>query len=153
MRWGVAGVCLVLGFGGTPNCNPSARKGPSLGSGFRHITYIGVTRDVARLGSTICAIQSLQGGREPVKDGAWASSRAPCAAAGCGQIGKTEDYPYEHLTHRPPIYLGSETGTTLDVWFPRENQQIERNCLAKKAGIVRADFVEVTIADLADAPQ
>jgi 2,3,4,5-tetrahydropyridine-2-carboxylate N-succinyltransferase len=57
------------------------------------------------------------------------------------------------ITRTGHRYIDVETGTILDVWFPRDNQKIERNCLAKKAGIVRADFVEVTIVDLADAPQ
>lgn len=50
-------------------------------------------------------------------------------------------------------YTDAESGITLDCWFPRDNQKIERNCLAKKAGLVRSDFVEIEIEDLATAPK
>lgn len=49
-------------------------------------------------------------------------------------------------------YTDAESGTVLDVWFPRDNQRIERNCLARKAGLVRGEFVEVTIEDFSLAP-
>ncbi|MEK7259469.1 MAG: DapH/DapD/GlmU-related protein [Pseudomonadota bacterium] len=50
-------------------------------------------------------------------------------------------------------YTDAESGITLDCWFPRDNKKIERNCLAKKAGLVRGDFVEIEIDDLATAPK
>lgn len=42
-------------------------------------------------------------------------------------------------------YIDSESGTTIDVWFPKQNKAIKRSCLAEKAGIIKSDFVEVTI--------
>ncbi len=45
-------------------------------------------------------------------------------------------------------YTDAESGITLDCWFPRDNQKIERSCLAKKAGLVRGDFVEIEIGYL-----
>lgn len=49
-------------------------------------------------------------------------------------------------------YRDAETGTTLDVWFPRSNQSTRRSCLALKAGLIAADSVEVTIEDFSSAP-
>jgi 2,3,4,5-tetrahydropyridine-2-carboxylate N-succinyltransferase len=49
-------------------------------------------------------------------------------------------------------YIDSKSGTTLDVWFPRSNKKIARNCLAQKVGIINSDFVEVEIASMDDAP-
>ena len=49
-------------------------------------------------------------------------------------------------------YTDAESGTVLDVWFPRDNQKIERNCLARKAGLVQGELVEVTIEDFSVAP-
>ena len=49
-------------------------------------------------------------------------------------------------------YTDAESGTVLDVWFPRDNQRIERNCLAKKAGLVQGEFVEISIEDFSVAP-
>lgn len=48
------------------------------------------------------------------------------------------------LGHR---YVDVETGTTLDTWFPRDGKRIERNCLAQKLGLIRADFTEMAIGD------
>ncbi len=50
-------------------------------------------------------------------------------------------------------YIDSQSGTTLDVWFPRSNKQIARNCLAQKVGIIKSDFVEVEITSIDDAPK
>lgn len=48
-------------------------------------------------------------------------------------------------------YIDIESGSTLDTWFPRNNQRIKRNCLAQKLGIIHSDFVEIEIDDF-DAP-
>lgn len=50
-------------------------------------------------------------------------------------------------------YKDSETGKTLDVWFPRGGEAIARSCLAQKVGIIESDFVQVEITSLQDAPQ
>lgn len=50
-------------------------------------------------------------------------------------------------------YSDSKTGATLDVWFPRSNKEIARNCLAAKAGIIKGDFVTVEIDSVDDAPK
>lgn len=50
-------------------------------------------------------------------------------------------------------YLDSESGVTLDCWFARDNERVERSCLSLKVGLVQADFVEVEIADLSNAPK
>ncbi len=49
-------------------------------------------------------------------------------------------------------YIDSNTGTTIDTWFPRSNKEIARSCLAQKVGLIKSDFVEVDIASLDDAP-
>lgn len=56
----------------------------------------------------------------------------------------------KRIGHR---YTDAKTGVTLDVWFPRSNKEIARNCLALKAGIIKSDFVTVEIASVDDAPQ
>ncbi|NCN42989.1 MAG: tetrahydrodipicolinate succinyltransferase [Piscirickettsiaceae bacterium CG_4_9_14_3_um_filter_43_564] len=55
----------------------------------------------------------------------------------------------KRIGHR---YSDAKTGTTLDVWFPRSNKEIARNCLALKAGVIKADFVTVEIASVDEAP-
>lgn len=55
----------------------------------------------------------------------------------------------KRIGHR---YVDSETEQTLDCWFARDNQKVERSCLAKKCGLIHSDFVEVEIADLTAAP-
>lgn len=50
-------------------------------------------------------------------------------------------------------YSDAKTGATLDVWFPRSNKEIARNCPALKVGIIKSDFVTVEIASVDDAPQ
>lgn len=57
--------------------------------------------------------------------------------------------PITRIGHR---YIDVETNTTLDCWFPRDNQKIERNCLAQKNGLIRSDFIEVEIKDFDQAP-
>lgn len=55
----------------------------------------------------------------------------------------------KRIGHR---YSDAKTGTTLDVWFPRSNKEIARNCLALKAGVIKGDFVTVEIASVDEAP-
>lgn len=49
-------------------------------------------------------------------------------------------------------YIDTETETTIDCWFPRNNTQSGRSCLAKKVGIVYSDFVEISISDFSRPP-
>lgn len=56
----------------------------------------------------------------------------------------------KRIGHR---YSDAKTGATLDVWFPKSNKEIARNCLAAKAGIIKGDFVTVEIASVDDAPK
>ena len=56
----------------------------------------------------------------------------------------------KRIGHR---YLDSKSGATIDVWFPRSNKEIARNCLAQKVGIIKSDFVEVEINSVDDAPK
>ena len=55
----------------------------------------------------------------------------------------------KRIGHR---YIDSNSGKTLDVWFPRTNKKIARNCLAQKVGLIKSDFVEIEIASVDDAP-
>ncbi len=50
-------------------------------------------------------------------------------------------------------YIDTDSGKTIDTWFPRSNKQIARSCLAQKIGLIKSDFVEVEIASYDDAPQ
>ena len=50
-------------------------------------------------------------------------------------------------------YIDSESGKTIDTWFPRSNKQIARNCLAQKVGLIKSDFIEVEIASYDDVPK
>jgi 2,3,4,5-tetrahydropyridine-2-carboxylate N-succinyltransferase len=50
-------------------------------------------------------------------------------------------------------YTDTESGKTLDTWFPRSNRQIARSCLAQQVGLIKSDFVEVEIESIDDAPQ
>ncbi len=45
-------------------------------------------------------------------------------------------------------YIDVATNTTLDTWFPRDNQRIARSCLAQQMGVIKSDFIEVEITDL-----
>lgn len=56
----------------------------------------------------------------------------------------------KRIGHR---YSDVNTGTVLDVWFPRANTEISRNCLAQKVGLIKSDFVEVEIDSVDDAPK
>ena len=49
-------------------------------------------------------------------------------------------------------YIDSESGKTLDVWFPRASIKQARSCLAQKVGLIKSDFVELEI-DIEEAPQ
>ncbi|VAW48428.1 2,3,4,5-tetrahydropyridine-2,6-dicarboxylate N-succinyltransferase [hydrothermal vent metagenome] len=55
----------------------------------------------------------------------------------------------KRIGHR---YSDTKTGVTLDVWFPRSNKEIARNCLALQAGLIKSDFVTIEIASVDDAP-
>ncbi len=49
-------------------------------------------------------------------------------------------------------YRDKESGKTLDVWFPRNDERIARRCLAEKLGLIEADFVTVTLSAPEVAP-
>lgn len=49
-------------------------------------------------------------------------------------------------------YIDSESGKTIDTWFPHSNKQISRSCLAQKVGLIRSDFIDVEIDSTDDAP-
>ncbi|WP_353254479.1 hypothetical protein [Salinisphaera sp. PC39] len=40
----------------------------------------------------------------------------------------------------------------MDVWFPRDNQRIERHCLAEKMNLIEGDFVTVAMSDPEESP-
>ena len=56
----------------------------------------------------------------------------------------------KRIGHR---YRDTESGKTLDTWFPRSNKQIARSCLAQKVGLIESDFVEIEIEDLSQPAQ
>lgn len=56
----------------------------------------------------------------------------------------------KRIGHR---YTDAKSGATLDVWFPRSNKEIARNCLALQAGIIKSDFVSVEIESVDAAPK
>lgn len=56
----------------------------------------------------------------------------------------------KRIGHR---YFDSESGVTLDCWFARDNEKIDRSCLSQKVGLVKSDFVEIEIGDLSEAPK
>lgn len=49
-------------------------------------------------------------------------------------------------------YIDTETGKTIDAWFPSTNKETRRSCLAEKAGLVRGEFIEQSIASLDEPP-
>lgn len=49
-------------------------------------------------------------------------------------------------------YRDAASGSTLDVWFAPDNARRRRGCLAEKLGLITGDFVDVSIASLADKP-
>jgi 2,3,4,5-tetrahydropyridine-2,6-dicarboxylate N-succinyltransferase len=50
-------------------------------------------------------------------------------------------------------YLDSESGKTIDIWFPRSSKELKRSCLAEKVGIVKSDFITIEIESLDFPPQ
>lgn len=50
-------------------------------------------------------------------------------------------------------YLDSESGKTIDVWFPRSSKELKRSCLAEKVGIVKSDFITIEIESLDSPPE
>ena len=53
------------------------------------------------------------------------------------------------LGHR---YIDTETGKTIDTWFPSENKRIGRSCLAEKFGLVRGEFTEQCLTSIDEPP-
>lgn len=49
-------------------------------------------------------------------------------------------------------YRDTETGRTIDVWFPTLGVNPLRGCLAEKFGLISGDVVDVVIQSLSDAP-
>ncbi len=45
-------------------------------------------------------------------------------------------------------YKDSLSGKTLDVWFPKSNKAISRNCLAKKVGVIEDEIISLEVDDL-----
>jgi 2,3,4,5-tetrahydropyridine-2-carboxylate N-succinyltransferase len=50
-------------------------------------------------------------------------------------------------------YIDSESGKTIDVWFPRYSKKSKRSCLAEKVGIIKSDFIKIEIESLDLPPQ
>jgi 2,3,4,5-tetrahydropyridine-2-carboxylate N-succinyltransferase len=55
------------------------------------------------------------------------------------------------ITHEGHRYVDTDSGVTLDAWFPPPDIRPERACLAEELGLVRGESVTVTIESL-DAP-
>jgi 2,3,4,5-tetrahydropyridine-2-carboxylate N-succinyltransferase len=68
----------------------------------------------------------------------------------CDNFSLKDNLMIKRMGHK---YIDAATGTTLDVWFPKNNRKIERNCLAKKVGLITSKFVEVEIESYDSAPQ
>lgn len=49
-------------------------------------------------------------------------------------------------------YIDTQSGKTLDTWFPRSGKRMSRSCLAQKLGLIHSDFITVTIDDLQSPP-
>ena len=45
-------------------------------------------------------------------------------------------------------YRDLESGTTIDTWFPPNNEKLNRGCLAEKLGLIEADWVELDSGNL-----
>lgn len=56
----------------------------------------------------------------------------------------------KRIGHR---YIDTESGKTIDAWFPRANKEMPRSCLAEKAGLIRGEFFELELESLDAAPQ
>ncbi|PCI51366.1 MAG: tetrahydrodipicolinate succinyltransferase [Moraxellaceae bacterium] len=50
-------------------------------------------------------------------------------------------------------YIDSESGKTIDVWFPRSSVPLQRSCLALKVGIIKCDLINIEIESLDTPPQ
>lgn len=48
----------------------------------------------------------------------------------------------KRIGHR---YIDTETGNTIDAWFPKGNKRKGRSCLAEKVGVINGEFIEVEI--------
>ncbi|MCP4222230.1 MAG: tetrahydrodipicolinate succinyltransferase, partial [Actinomycetia bacterium] len=61
------------------------------------------------------------------------------------------------ITAAGHAYIDSESGATLDAWFPAGDVEPKRRCLAEKAGLISGEQVTVTIDSIdqpaADAPE
>ena len=49
-------------------------------------------------------------------------------------------------------FRDTDSGVTLDVWYPRDNVKRSRGALAEKHGLIVSDHVETEIADLSQPP-
>jgi len=49
-------------------------------------------------------------------------------------------------------YIDIESGKTIDSWFPQSNIRKNRSCLAEKVGLIKSEFIEVTISSFEAAP-
>lgn len=45
-------------------------------------------------------------------------------------------------------YRDVDSGTVLDTWFPRTNDQSRRSCPAQRHGLIESDFVEIELGDV-----
>lgn len=48
-------------------------------------------------------------------------------------------------------YVDADSGITLDVWYPKSNQRLQRRCLAEKVGVIRGEFIETDLYSI-DVP-
>ena len=56
------------------------------------------------------------------------------------------------ITRQGHRYIDAASGKTIDVWFPRSGKPLTRSCLALEVGILRSDFVTVTIETVESKP-
>jgi 2,3,4,5-tetrahydropyridine-2-carboxylate N-succinyltransferase len=49
-------------------------------------------------------------------------------------------------------YIDTETGKTIDTWFPSNNKHINRSCLAEKVGLVRGEITEQCLTSIDEPP-
>ncbi len=56
------------------------------------------------------------------------------------------------ITRTGHSYIDTESGKTLDAWFPLALTTPTRSCLAEKHGLIRSQLIEITITSLDDAP-
>ncbi|MEJ2360162.1 MAG: DapH/DapD/GlmU-related protein [Gammaproteobacteria bacterium] len=50
-------------------------------------------------------------------------------------------------------YIDTESGHTIDIWYPRRSEQARRGCLAEKLGLIQGELFEIEINSLASPPQ